>query len=155
MNELDESRLAKIHRKIDGAFEMPSYSMNARRFMTKHKMTSHARGYTIEDLEFELEMSRDDIIASINLFQGFRVRQVFEPTTYIAVEKLNSNKPFGTLEDRQLPITLLTTLPLSARYLGHFSYVLAENMPANYLSNDFFDGGHFVASTSTYSKTLN
>lgn len=142
MKQLDESRLTKIHRKIDGAFEMSSYHNRARIFLRKHDMTSHSRGYTIEDLEFELEMSREDIIASINLLQGFRVRQVFGTTPYIAVEKLNSNKSFGTLEDKQKPITLIATSPLSVRYLGHFSYVLAENIPANYLSNDFFDGGH-------------
>lgn len=142
VQQLEESRLTRIHSRIDGAFDFPSYSGNARRFLDQHDIRTHARGYTIEDLEYELEISRADIVDSIALLQGFRVRQVFSPKTYIAVEKLNSNREFGTLVDRRSAATLLSTGSTDCRFLGHFSYVLSDNLDANYVSNDFFMGGH-------------
>lgn len=142
VKQLEESRLTKVHAKLNGAFSLPSYSGNALRFLERHGLRSYSRGYTIEDLEYELEVSRADIVDSIALLQGFRIRQVFSPKLYIAVEKLMSNRSFGTLTDRSSAATMLATGPLDCRYVGQFSYVLADNADANYLSNDFFNRGH-------------
>ncbi|MEC7988090.1 MAG: hypothetical protein VX278_23185 [Myxococcota bacterium] len=138
---LYRAKLQRIEERLDGAFEIPSYSYKARQYIKKHDLISSSRGYTMEDLEFELEIYRKDILDSINMLHGFRVRQEFKHK-YIAVEQLYSNRSYGTLLQRNNPITVVCTLPLSARYIGHFSHILAQNTDANYISNDFFDGGH-------------
>ena len=59
---LHRIKLQQIEDRLDGAFEMPSYSYKARKYLKTHKLQSSSRGYTMEDLEFELSIYRKDIL---------------------------------------------------------------------------------------------
>jgi hypothetical protein len=137
----EEIRLQKIHRMIEESFEVSSNQQPAIAYVKKHELQSFSRYHKLEDIELKVQIPRQDIINSIRLFGGFRIRQALSDNL-VMVEKTFSNTDYGTYLNHKKTISVVSTQNSNNPILGHFSYTLSEHIPSNYISNDFYGSEH-------------
>jgi F0F1-type ATP synthase delta subunit len=103
-------------------------------------MKSELRRLNIIDTEVRLELPRDEVIDAIRMYGGLRLRKNKNNDT-IELEHFNENKSYGYCENNKSPITIISTQNYSDPGIGHFSYTVAKNLNANYISNEHFSSG--------------
>lgn len=138
-NWAENSRISKLHSIILEAFEtIPS--IKTRKILDELKLKSKLRNFNIDEAEVRLEIPKSDIVQAIQTFGNLRLR-FLKDTKETVIEQFTANKNYGCFENRNSPITILSTQNYSDAGIGHFAATLADNLAANYISNEFFSSG--------------
>ena len=136
---VEDKRLEKIHITINESFETNNL-IRVRKYLKRNNLASKKRNFNLEDAEIKLEIGREDIYKSIRRFGGLRLRKI-SSINEIVIEAFDQNTTYGSFINRSSPITIISTQNYSGASVGHLSSTVAQNLNANYMSNELYSSG--------------
>ena len=139
MQWTEKARLHEVHHIIKDAFEGHSL-IRVRKLLKENNLISKRKELLFPEAEIRLELPKEDIIQAIKMFEGFRLRMLKKDKS-IVIENFLQNTQYGGYENNNSKISIVATQNYSEAGVGHFAYTLAQNLNANYISNEFFSSG--------------
>jgi hypothetical protein len=134
--------LEKTHNLLIEAFQtIPT--ILTRNLVRDLNIQSELRRLNIIDTEVRLELPRDEVIDAIRMYGKLRLRKNKNDDS-IVLEHFNENRSYGYYENNNSPLTIISTQNYSDPGIGHFSYTIAKNLGANYISNEYFSSGSLL-----------
>mgnify|MGYP000454046487 CR=1 FL=1 len=96
---------------------------------------SHIRRKFIKlsSAEFKLTLSRADLINIADKGKGIRLTST---KNIEIIQSFDENSIYGTLNNRESTITVISSNSAMQPYLGHFTYAMSEYLNANYISSE-------------------
>ena len=96
---------------------------------------SHIRRRFIKltSAEFKLSLSRADLLKIAEKGRGVKLTTV---NNIEVIQSFDENSIYGTLNNRESSITVISSSSATQQYLGHFTYALSEYLNANYISSE-------------------
>ena len=83
--------------------------------------------------EFKLSISRADLLKIADKGRGIKLTTV---NNIEVVQSFDENSIYGTLNNRESSITVISSSSATQQYLGHFTYAISEYLNANYISSE-------------------
>jgi len=96
---------------------------------------SHIRRKFIKvvSAEFKLTLSRAELIKIADKGKGIKLTSV---NNIEVIQSFDENSIYGTLNNRNSNLTIISSNSAVQQYLGHFTYALSEYLNANYISSE-------------------
>lgn len=135
----ENTRLKSLHELIEEAFQTHS-SIKIRKLLEELHLNVESRNLSIIDAEIRLEIARDDIVKTIRQYRSSRLRRIKNDDT-VVIENFGGNTEYGTYQNNNSDITIISTQSYSDAGIGHFTNGLAQSLDANYISNEFYSTG--------------
>ena len=96
---------------------------------------SHIRRKFIKvvSAEFKLTLSRAELIKIADKGKGIKLTSV---NNIDVIQSFDENSIYGTLNNRNSNLTIISSNSAIQQYIGHFTYALSEYLNANYISSE-------------------
>ncbi len=126
--------------------------ITVRKLVDKFNLTHKRKVLDVDFLMARMVFSQETIFSAINFSDNLRLRackQSIEIANVdnLVIESFDVNTSFGSFIKRDSNIHVISTQSIGDLGIGHFSYILADALQANYYSNEFFSSANLLPET--------
>lgn len=105
----------------------------------KYNLSGPKKFLAMEDVNIRLYISYDEMIDVVKNGASLRLTNYENDSgSIIVMEYYEQNAVYGTFNNRNSPVTVISTHSGDQPFMGHYTARLAEGLGANYISNEIY-----------------
>ena len=143
-NKISEEK--NIIKTLEDAFKYDNL-LTYIRAKEKYTIAGPRKYLTMHDISYRLYINESSLLSAIRNQHSFRVKNyLYDKKEHVVVEYFIQNTEYGTLQNRNSDITIVSTHSGDQAFIGHFTSRLAETLNANYISSEVYSAGSMRSS---------